>query len=116
LSHIAGELSVLFCSVVNTGRVESIVYGEKGMIRMNKWWHTPTSLDIIPDNGKPEHLSFNEEGFGYQYEAAEVMKCLDEGKTESVQWSWEDSRKLISLLDMIRQITGIHYPAEVESL
>ena len=35
-------------------------------------------------NGKEnEDYSLLPEGMGYQYEAAEVMKCLDEGRLES---------------------------------
>lgn len=116
LSHELEEQSVLSTSVVTPGRVESIVHGSKGMVRLNKWWHTPTSVDLMLDDKESLHLTFDEPGFGYQYEAVEVMKCIEAGKQESELWSWEHSRKLISLLDRVRELTGISYPEEVESL
>ena len=86
LSHEEGELSVLSSSIVTNGRVESIIHGNKGMVRLNRWWHVPTSVDIVLDGKSPENITFQEPGNGYQYEAEEVMKCLDEGKQGSDLW------------------------------
>jgi hypothetical protein len=44
---------------------------------------------------------------GYQFEAMEVMKCLDEGKTESDIVPHSFSRDLMNTLDRIRQAAGI---------
>ncbi|MBN1308831.1 MAG: Gfo/Idh/MocA family oxidoreductase [Chitinispirillaceae bacterium] len=116
LGHANGELSVLFCSMTTEGRVESVIHGSRGMVRLNRKWHTPTSIDLMPDHAPPQHFTFDEPGRGYQYEAVEAMKCLDEGKLESALWSWERSRQLITLLDQIREIAGITYPPEVEAV
>jgi predicted dehydrogenase len=116
LSHTGGELSILYTSIITNGRVESYVQGEKGSIRLNKWWHTPTSLDLFVNDKKPVHFEFPEPGFGYQYEAAEVMKCLDRGAIQSDLFSWEHSRRLLSILDRIREMTGIRYSEEIEAV
>jgi predicted dehydrogenase len=115
-AHAGGALSVLFCSMTTAGRIESIIHGSRGMVRLNRMWHTPTSIDLMPDHAPPEHITFDEPGTGYQYEAAEVMKCLDEGRIESALWPWEKSRQLITLLDRVREIAGITYPPEVEAV
>lgn len=114
--HEQGPLSMLSCSVIHSGKVESLIHGSRGMLRVNKWWHTPTSLDLFPDEGEPEHFHFEEPGFGYQYEAQEVMNCLDKGLIESPRFGREDSRQLITMLDRIREMTGIAYPPEIERL
>ena len=116
LSHEKGEQSVLTSTIDSNGRVEALVHGTEGTVRLNKWWHTPTSIDLLLDNKEVEHLSFDEPGNGYQYEADEVMSCLKKGKQESERWSWEKSRKLIATLDRIREITGIKYPEDIESV
>lgn len=115
MAHAAGALSVLVCSITTSGRIESLIHGSRGMVRLNRMWHTPTSIDLIPDCAPAEHIAFDEPGSGYQYEAAEAMKCLDEGRLESPLWPWEKSRQLITLLDRIREIAGITYPPEVEA-
>lgn len=114
-SHSNNVLSVLFSSLVNNGRTETVIHGSKGTVRINREWHIPTSLDLIPDNKEMIHFDFDENGYGYQYEAEEVMKCLEEGKTESDIFSLQKSSQLIETLDKIREITGINYPKELES-
>jgi hypothetical protein len=47
---------------------------------------------------------------GYQYEAIEVMKCLDEGKLESSVVPHSFTRDLMKTLDRIRHAAGIKYP------
>jgi predicted dehydrogenase len=108
-------LSVLYCSLINSGRNEALLYGSKGTIRINAMWHIPTSLDLLPiGSEKAIHYSFDEKGYGYQYEAAEVMQCMDKGLKESPVFSWDHSFELISTLDIIRKETGIIYPHDIE--
>jgi predicted dehydrogenase len=108
-SHEKVALSVLSCMINAKGRNETLIHGSKGMIRMNSMWHTFTSLDLLPNDGEPQHITFDRQGYGYQYEAEEVMRCIDEEKQQSDKWSWDHSRKLIHTLDEIRRITGIRY-------
>ena len=115
-THEQGERSLLCSTIAAPGRNEALIHGSNGMLRLNRWWHTPTSLDFIPPDGDIEHFFFEEPGNGYQYEAAEVMRCLDAGKTESDLWPVEKSRRLIGLLDTIRAQAGIRYPTEVEAV
>lgn len=116
LKHNNNVLSVLYCSLINTGRTEAIIHGTKGKIRINTMWHIPTTIDFLPDDAQPVHFSFAESGNGYQYEAAEVMRCLDKGLTESPSFNWQNSIDLISVLDQIRKEVGIVYPESIEAL
>jgi predicted dehydrogenase len=116
LKHEKDILSVLFCSLINTGRTEAMIHGSMGKIRINTMWHIPTSVDLFIDDNKPVHYAFDESGNGYQYEAAEVMRCLDEGLTESPAFSWQHSTDLISTLDAIRKEVKITYPKKIESI
>jgi predicted dehydrogenase len=109
-------LSILFCSLINTGRTEAIIHGSKGKIRINTMWHIPTTVDLFVDDEKPVHYAFEESGSGYQYEAAEVMRCLDANLTESPSFSWQHSIDLISTLDEIRKEAKITYPKNIEQI
>lgn len=55
-------------------------------------------------------FTFKPQFRGYQFEAEEVMKCLDEGRTESNIVPLSFSRDLINTLDKIRDIAEIKYP------
>ena len=45
----------------------------------------------------------------YNYEAAEVIHRLENGKIQSELWSWNDSLMLIETLDEIRNQIGLKY-------
>ncbi len=51
-------------------------------------------------------------GNGYNYEAAEVNRCIKAGKLESDIMSLEDSLKVLKVLDQIRAKWGLRYPVE----
>jgi hypothetical protein len=49
-------------------------------------------------------------GMGYQFEAMEVMECLDKGKIESDVVPHSFSLDLMKTLDRIRQAACIEFP------
>lgn len=114
--HENRERSLLLSTITTGGRNEAILHGSDGMLRLNSWWHTPTSLDLVRSDTTTERFSFKEPGNGYQYEAAEVMRCLDKELTASPEWSPDHSLQLMKLLDTVRQQTGIRYPEDVEAV
>jgi scyllo-inositol 2-dehydrogenase (NADP+) len=114
--HDNQAISILFSSLETDGRNEALIHGSEGIIKIISRWHMPTTLDLMKRGEKTEHFSFFEPGNGYQYEALEVMKCLDSGKMESSVFSWQDSQNLISTLDAIRKDAGIKYPDSIEKL
>jgi predicted dehydrogenase len=114
--HVDNAISILFSSVETDGRNEALIHGSEGTIKIKSRWHMPSTLDLLKRGADTEHFSFFEPGKGYQYEAAEVMKCLDEKRVESTIFSWQDSLNLISTLDAIRSEAGIKYPDEIEKL
>ncbi len=57
-----------------------------------------------------EEFVFSPPAMGYHWEAEEVMKCLDEGRTESTMVPLSFSYDLIKTLDRIRKVAGIVFP------
>lgn len=107
--------SVLLSSVVAKTRIEAIIHGTAGTVKLNSQWFMSTSVELIK-NGKSQLFEFPVQGMGYQYEAQEVMECLDKGHSESDRYSLKDSLSVISILDTIRSVTGIQYPAHLEGV
>ena len=64
-------------------------------------------LNVAMNGKENKEFSLLPDGMGYQFEAMEVMKCLDEGKTESDIVPHSFSRDLMNTLDRIRQAAGI---------
>lgn len=87
---------------------EAIVAGTKGYIRMFSKWHEPTSFDAVID-GQIHHYTFDEPGFGYQYEIEEVISCLNRGDLQSAEFPQSKSLRLHKTLDSIRLQIGLEY-------
>jgi len=51
-------------------------------------------------------------GHGYQYEAAEVMRCLRAGERESPLQTLGDTLVLLEVMDALRRSWGVTYPGE----
>jgi hypothetical protein len=80
-----------------------------GRIRMESLWLTPGPITVHRKEREPERIEFPEPGNGYQYEAVEVMRCLEAGLTESSLLPLSFSLDLMDTLDRVRSICGIRY-------
>lgn len=101
--------SSLNCTLMADSPSEANLLFEKGWIRMESVWITPGPITIHRIGEDPERIEFPEPGNCYQYEAAEVMRCLDEGLIESPALPLDFSLDLIGILDRVREICGIRY-------
>jgi len=120
-----------------TGSEESISaifkYNNNQMAELYSSYRTNTGIgcDILCENGililsrgrdmnqrvtlslygkKQETFVFSPPALGYHWEAEEVMRCLEEGLTESPEVPLSFSRDLIRTLDNIRNAAGIVFP------
>lgn len=84
------------------------IEGTEGAIDVPDFWHaTRASLFV---NGKLEETIEGESG--YHFEAAEVMRCVREGKTESAHLPLKESLAIVQTMDEIRKQIGLSYPME----
>jgi len=90
------------------------IFGTRGNIEFNNWWFTPVDITLRVDEKEEQVLKFPPIANGYEYEAMEAVKCLQEGKTESDIMPFQFSTMLMEQMDRIRKITGITYPEEIE--
>jgi len=105
-----GEMANLFSSIVTDTITQAEIFGETGSIRIHKKWFMPSPVTLIKD-GKEEKYDFDFKGNGYNYEIEEVVKCLEEGKTESNLMPLNFSLDLMELVDHVKKECGIHYPS-----
>lgn len=98
-----GVQAVLSSSFASFSPVQTEYWFEKGYMVLNTRWFAPTSITLRRANGEIETWpSMLKEGFGYQYEAAHVMECLDKGLIESPKMTWQLSLDLMEMLDRVR--------------
>jgi predicted dehydrogenase len=105
-----GELASLFSSFATNSFITTEYNCEHGSVRMARRWMAPTCITIWHDDNREEIFSFEQQGNGYQHEAAHVMECLDAGMTESNLLPLDFSLNLMETLDRIREEAGITFP------
>ncbi|MBU3821571.1 Gfo/Idh/MocA family oxidoreductase [Flavobacteriaceae bacterium XHP0103] len=102
--------SYLKSTIKEVTPTEAIFYCENGTIKINREFHIPTTVTIIA-NGEQRTIDFgyNPDIFGYRYEAVHFNQLLRAGKTESDIMTFDFSKKLIKLLDDVREIINLEY-------
>ena len=112
-----GEMANLTSGFATYSPVQTEYLCENGYLILNPRWFTPTDITIWKEGGEETKIDkMHNEGFGYQYEAAHVMECLDKGWIESDRMTWEMSLDLMGILDRIRIDAGIFYPKHDKNL
>jgi predicted dehydrogenase len=105
-----GRMATLYSSFRTLAGIGCDLLCENGNLFFSRERDMSQQL-IVALNGKErEKFSLLPEGMGYHFEAIEVMKCLDEGKTESEIVPHSFTRNLMNTLDRIRQSAGILFP------
>ena len=104
-----GRMAEAYCSFATAGGVSTEFYCEKGNLILTRGRDRNQHL-VIEVQGDVDDRIFTPPAQGYQYEAAEVMNCLDRGLTESTVVPLSFSLTLARILDDVRRKTGIKYP------
>lgn len=115
--YTGGEMANLTSSLAAHSPTQTEYWCENGYMILNPRWYMPTNITLVkkgeePQTFKPHH----DGGWGYQYEAAHVMQCLDEGKIESGRMTWQNTLDMMETLDRIRIDAGIFYPDHDKNL
>jgi predicted dehydrogenase len=107
-----GEKIAFAAAAIRTAMAnDAWIYGTQGKIHI-PFFIWARSARLLPD-GKGEY--YYEGDFisnGYNYEAAEVMNCIREGKNESSVVPWDESLVLAETMDTIRAQWNFKYPCE----
>ena len=105
-----GQSAALFSAIRVPTAQDAAIYGEDGYIKLPAYWHGDT---VILNNKSGAHeYKLPPEPTGFQYEAAEVMSCLDAGLAESLIMPLDETLEIIKVLDEIRRVNHLRYPFE----
>ncbi len=112
LRYDSGQIAVLYCAVRTSTPMEAVIMGSEGTIRIASPFWKATSATLSVNGQKPVMADLPFEGNGYNYEAAEVGRCLRAGLLESDAMSLEETMDIMRTLDKIRSQWGLKYPAD----
>jgi hypothetical protein len=103
-------MAYLYSSFRTASGIGCDILCEKGNLFFSRQRDMSQQLIVELNDKESAKYSLLPEGMGYQFEAIEVMKCLDNGLTESPVVPHRFSLDLINTLDRIRKAAGIVYP------
>ena len=90
----------------------AFLVGTKGRIRIHPQMFRPTKLTLALTGQEDNTIEIPLVGNGYNYEAAEVMHCLQAGKLESDTMPLDETLAIMKTMDQIRAQWGLRYPME----
>jgi predicted dehydrogenase len=111
LSYADGAQATLTCAVRTTTPQEARILGTEGMILVESPFWKGTTATLRAGSGQVR-AEFPLLGNGYHYEAAEVGRCVREGKAESPVMPLDETLAIARLMDQARAQWGLRYPME----
>ncbi|MFC8448309.1 Gfo/Idh/MocA family protein [Kitasatospora sp. NPDC057223] len=113
LGHPGGAQAVLSCSIVSDMAQRAEISGTRGRIEIPRDFYRPESFVLHRQGHEPEEFRLPRgPGHGYTHEAAEVMRCLRAGETESPLVPLDGTLAVMATLDTARRRIGLRYPGE----
>jgi predicted dehydrogenase len=109
LGHPNGALAVLSTAIRTSTIHEATIFGTDGCIRINRPAWNPRSYTLSKGN---ETVEVPTEGNGFNFEAAEVQRCVRAGLLESPALPLDESIAIMRTMDRIRAQWGLKYPME----
>nr|MDT0660267.1 Gfo/Idh/MocA family oxidoreductase [Micromonospora sp. DSM 115978] len=109
LGYDSGAVAALTCGIIGATGVTASVAGTTGRIELPAPFFRPPYLTLHRGGAEPEVIRGEVVGGGYQYEAAEVQRCLAAGLTESPLVPHAVTLEVMGLLDAIREQIGVSY-------
>ncbi|HEU4346758.1 MAG TPA: Gfo/Idh/MocA family oxidoreductase [Actinoplanes sp.] len=111
LGYASGAVAALTCGINGATRNAASITGTEGRIDLPSGFYRPPSYAIIRAGRETEIVEMPFPGRGYQFEAAEVQRCLEAGLPESPLMPQEATLEIMNLMDTIRAQIGVVYPA-----
>jgi len=111
-----GSQALLSASILTPGPLNMTILGTEGRIDVEKIY-TDSQFKIY--NRSAELISthkpiayLDEKMSGRQFQLIEVERCIKENLKESPKLTWNDSLKIMAVLDHIRKQIGVKYPQD----
>jgi len=105
----SGAVASLTCGLLGTTPITAVITGTRGRVELAEPFFRPPSFTLHRAGAPPEVVKWPVPGTGYQFEAAEVQRCLRTGALESPLVPHATTLEMMGLLDAIRAQIGVSY-------
>jgi predicted dehydrogenase len=107
-----GAIAHILSSVVMDSPKEAVILGTKGSISIHSPWHKSQRLTIRKQDGTVTTKEIHFESNGLQFQALEVIRCMDEKRLESPGMPWSLSLAMAEVSDEILRQGLVVYPTK----
>jgi predicted dehydrogenase len=112
LEHAGGGLSAVTAGTRTATPQEATVMGTEGHVRVHSPWWMPERMTVSRPGEEDEVVAASAGDNGFVHEAAEVMRCLREGRKESDVMPLDETVSVLETMDGVRHAWGLRYPGE----
>ncbi|MBW3069285.1 MULTISPECIES: Gfo/Idh/MocA family oxidoreductase [unclassified Actinomyces] len=107
-------LAVATSSMSAASETGGEVVGTRGRVVLPTQFYRPTRLEIVlgGSRGAPRFEWDATVPGGFQFQAAEVARCIAAGRTESGTMPWSETLAVLETMDEARRQLGVTYPGE----
>lgn len=89
------------------------VSGTEARVEIDSTWYRPARTRLVARDGTVlETVDPPHEGKGLRHEAAEVARCVHDGRSESAVMPLDETVSIMATLDEVRRQIGLVYPGE----
>ncbi len=110
LEHENGAHAVLSTTLRARTATRACVVGTDGRIEIDSDFYAPTTFTVLPRDGKPWRYDEPHEGHGLRHQAAEVVRCVRLGLSESPTLPLAETISIMATMDEILSQIGLTYP------
>ncbi|MFB7515374.1 Gfo/Idh/MocA family protein [Streptomyces sp. NPDC056144] len=108
----SGASALLSCSLVADTPLTASVTGTEGRIDIPRGFFFPERFVLHRPGREPEEFTATDDPHSFRHEAAEVVRALRAGDTESPLVPLDGSLAVMRTLDAVRERIGVRYPSE----
>lgn len=112
LGDDAGRFAVCHAAVTTQTPQAATIMGSEGRIEIHPQWWRPARMTVQAAGKPAQDYEYPPAGNGYNYEAAEVLRCLRAGEMESPIMPLDESLSIMRTMDELRARWGLRYPME----
>ncbi|MGW0120679.1 Gfo/Idh/MocA family protein [Streptomyces sp. NPDC003327] len=109
----SGASALLSCSLEADTPLTASVTGTEGRIDVPRGFFFPERFTLVREGREPVEYVNEDDPHSMRHEAAEVMRCLRAGETESPLVPLDGTLAVMRTLDAVRDRVGVRYPREV---
>lgn len=116
LQYEDGKMAILNSGIHGKSDNEGVFYGSTGYMVVENI-NNPENVKIYDtDKNLIREIKVPEQISGYEYEIKETISCIIEGKLECPSMPYEETLKMMRVMDGLRADWGMRYPEEIEGL